>query len=552
MRKLFLLLFVLLSVTVRAVIIDGIYYSFYDDKTATVTSPSSNYYSGSVEIPSEVVYNDIIYSVKYIGEKAFYLCSGLTSITIPNSVTSIDERAFSGCRGLTAVTIPNSVTYIGNHAFEDCRNLTSITIPNSVTYIGYSAFEECERLISIDIPNNVTSIRKNAFKGCEGLTYVTIPNSVTAIEDFAFNECRNLTSVTIPNSVTLIGSSAFSSCSSLTLVNIPNSVTLIDAAAFKNCINLTSVTIPNSVITIGSSAFYYCNNLTSVNIPNSVTFIGNSAFAYCSSLTSVSIPNSLTTIEENTFANCTNLTSVTIPKSIKSIPYRFLYYCKSLKDVYCYIEEVPNTAADAFYGSNYENATLHVPHSAVNEYKSISPWSKFGSIVGMDGQGGGSEADRCEKPVIAYENGRLAYSCATDGVTFHSDITDTDIASYTNSEIQLGVTYNISVYASKAGYEDSDVTTATLCWIDVEPKMEGVTNGVATVRANAVMIQNNGNLLTVSGAPVGTEISVYSINGQKVGTATADSETTNVATTLQAGEIGIVKIGDRAVKFLVK
>lgn len=261
----------------------------------------------------------------------------------------------------------------------------------------------------------------------------------------------------------------------------------------------------------------------------------------------------MTSIGFNAFSSCKGLTSITIPNSIKSIPYGFLEGCTSLKDVYCYLELVPNTADNAFAYSNYENATLHVPYSSVNYYKMFNPWSGFGTIVGMDGrQGGGSETSQCEKPVISYDNGSLSFSCDTDGVIFHSNITDNDITSYTSSEVQLGVTYNISVYASKPGYGDSEVATATLCWIDVEPKMEGITNGVASVRANAVMIQSSGNLLTVSGAPEGTEISVYRIDGQKTGTAIAGSEATHVVTTLKAGEIGIVKIGDRAVKVLVR
>ena len=99
-------------------------------------------------------------------------CSGLTTVTIPNSVTSIGASDFSFCSGLTMVTIPNSVTSIGEFAFQYCSDLTSVTIPNSVTSIGRGVFFECSSLTSVTIPNSVTSIGEFAFRGCTGLTSV--------------------------------------------------------------------------------------------------------------------------------------------------------------------------------------------------------------------------------------------------------------------------------------------------------------------------------------------------------------------------------------------
>ena len=136
LRALFLSLAVLLSLPVLAVEveIDGInYYLLSKAKQATVIAKSSGWYSGEVVIPESVEFNGISHSVMSIGDHAFYRCSGLTSVTIPNSVTSIGVGAFSGCYRLTSVTIPNSVTSIGSYAFYNCYGLTSFTIPNSVT-----------------------------------------------------------------------------------------------------------------------------------------------------------------------------------------------------------------------------------------------------------------------------------------------------------------------------------------------------------------------------------------------------------------------------------
>ena len=209
-------------------------------------------YSGSLKIPSSITYNGKDYSVTSISDYAFYDCSGLTSVTIPNSVTSIGDYAFYGCSGLTSVTIPNSVTSIGNYAFAYC-GLTSVTIPNSVTSIGSSAFL-CSGLTSVTIPNSVTNIGESTFESCYGLTSVTIPNSVTTIGEKAFYRCSGLTSITIGNNVTSIGNRAFEECSSLTSVTIPNSVTNIGYRVFYNT-KLKSVTIGSGVLSISNDAF---------------------------------------------------------------------------------------------------------------------------------------------------------------------------------------------------------------------------------------------------------------------------------------------------------
>ena len=293
---------------------------------------------------------------------AFWACTSLTSITIPNSVFSIGEQAFASCESLTSITIPDSVTSIGNNAFFFCELLTSVSIPNSVFSIGEQAFASCTSLTSITIPNSVTSIGNYAFLACSsltnfygkfasedgrclivdgvlnssapaGLTEYTIPDSVTSIGTYAFGWCTSLTSATIPDSVTSIGTHAFSDCSSLTSVTIGNGVTSIGDAAFWHCESLTSVTIGNGVTSIGNYAFDNCTSLTSIPIPDSVTSIGRNAFVACSSLTNITIPDGVTSIGNEAFSGCTSLTSATIGNSVTLIGGSAFRDCTSLTSV---------------------------------------------------------------------------------------------------------------------------------------------------------------------------------------------------------------------------
>jgi len=281
---------------------------------------------GTITIPSEV--NG--YQVKEIGSYAFYYCSGLTSISIPEEMTSIGYDAFSYCSGLTSITIPDGVNIIGGSAFSGCSSLTSITIPEGVTSMGDYAFSDCSGLTDITIQEGVTSIGNYAFYDCRNLTNITIPKSVTSIGNRAFFGC-DLSSIVVESGNTVYDSrdncnaiiktasnEVFLGCKNTV---IPEGVTSIGGDAFSGCSNLTSITIPEGVTSIGKSAFYNCSNLTSITISEGLTSIGESAFYNCSNLTSITIPEGVTSIGNYAFYNCSNLAVISIPNSLENIGY---------------------------------------------------------------------------------------------------------------------------------------------------------------------------------------------------------------------------------------
>ncbi len=317
-----------------------------DDRYSTCYVSQISGITGDVIIPERAMAGPTNYQfavdVVGIGEKAFYYCKGLTSVTIPNSVTYIKRRAFNGCSNLTSITIPISVTSIEEEAFYSCSGLTSVTIPNNITSIGNSVFYNCSGLTSLSIPSSVTSIGKGAFRGCSSLTSLTIPNNVSSIGDWAFGECSGLTSLTISNPDTSIGEYAFALCNGLTSLNLPSGISIGMYAdghcAFWKCTGLTSLTLSGSSY-IGYQTFKECTGLKTLNFSDSI-YIGYNAFEGCTGFTSLA-PSNVTSIGTKAFKNCTNLTSFTLPKSTEGIGSDIFEGCTSFeefkvpKDVKC-------------------------------------------------------------------------------------------------------------------------------------------------------------------------------------------------------------------------
>ncbi|MCQ2326067.1 MAG: leucine-rich repeat domain-containing protein, partial [Bacteroidales bacterium] len=366
------------------------------------TTDRSNplYYAHNLSINGQIVTEISIPAISQIKAYAFYDCTGLTSITIPNSVTSIGNNAFYNVKyiqyygtatgakwgalymngyiedefiykdstksylitctnpNITITTIPESVDTIASNAFSGCTSLTTLNWnAKNCTSVGSSysssAFYNLTSLTQVNIGDSVEVLPSYFLYGCSSLTSVTIPNSVTSIGDDAFRGCSGLTTLNWnAKNCTSVGTSydhsAFYNRTSLIQVNIGGNVKVLPSYFLVRCTGLTSVTIPNSVTSIRGVAFYECTGLTSITMPDSLISIGKSVFYGCSGLTSIAIPNSVTSIGDYAFSNCNHLTSVTIGNSVTSIGSDVFSNCSGLTSV-----TIPNSVtsigSSAFY-----------------------------------------------------------------------------------------------------------------------------------------------------------------------------------------------------------
>ncbi len=436
------------------------------------------------------------------------------------AVTYNAETSYSG-----NIVIPEAVMYkgsyypvatIGNSAFANDSDLVSIILPNSVRYVDRVAFYDCVKLESITFGRDINGFGQSAFYNCTSLKAVHISNLVGWCKvNFGFD---------FDNNPLVYAHHLYLNGTEVKDLVIPSSITEIPRLAFVGCHSLKSVTIHDKVKVIHQDAFESCVNLDSVALPNSSFSIGNSAFRSCSSLTSITIPANVQRIGDLAFDR-TGLTTVI-----------------------CLGENPAPTSERAFDDNIYKNATVYVPKGRLPWYKSDKSWKQF--VNWKEGQPGGMKP--CAKPTIAYTNGELTFNTETSGAQCHYTITDADVKSGTGEKVSLAVAYNISVYASMSGYDDSETAYATLCWIEERPREEGTVDRVEQVPANAFLIQSQGGRISVSGAADGQKLSICDTTGMELGRATIHNGTATIDTRLQPGSIVIIKMGERCVKISVR
>ena len=321
--------------------------------------------------------------IRSIGPEAF-AHSGLTEITLPDTLTQIADDAFTGCKRLKVHAPENSyayswavrqgyiqkaeapasdfeyeekwyrdgititgytgsggyvivpeqisgleVTAIGYKAFTG-TDVTGVMLPETVRIVEQEAFHDCTSLGSIMLPSHLDELNNWAFAGCTNLVSVRIPDGVTRIENCLFYGCSQLKQVALPDGITEVGDWVFAGCGSLTGTELPDTVTSLGERSFAWCSSITEMRLPAGIVSIGNNAFDGCSGMERISLPQGLASIGESAFTYCSKLSSIVIPQGISAIPAHAFDNCSALTTVSFPEGLASIGESAFANCRKL------------------------------------------------------------------------------------------------------------------------------------------------------------------------------------------------------------------------------
>lgn len=378
---------------------DGMTFTVLDETARTCSLTSGSGKSGVVNVGPTASDGADNFTVTAIGKYAFMQNTGITAVTLPNTVTKMDTGVFNKCRSLTSATLPTAISGIADYTFGNCPGLVEIVIPESVTEIGENAFYNCTKLTSVTLPPRLTAVKRHAFYRCTGLTAIRIPAAVTLIGFEAFRGCNAMTGIEVDESNTSYASvdGVLYDKSLEKLVQYPN------GKAVSNPV----FEIPSSVRTIGESSLAQCRDLTEVIIPGTVTTIEWFAFTGCNGLTSIVIPNSVETIDSYAFCACNKLESVTLPASVKKIGSDAFGINEKLTAIYYDTTsplDIPADQNSPFDQAEYESTVLYVPGEAIATFRATNPWNNFSNISAFDFSGiesVGTDADM-SAPVEVY------------------------------------------------------------------------------------------------------------------------------------------------------
>lgn len=274
---------------------------------------------------------------------------------------------------------------IGKYAFYRCTQLASITIPNGITGYGTNAFQECTNLQSITIPSGSTYLSDSMFSICRTLKCVSLPSGFNSVGTYTFNQCFGLEFITLPNGLTYVGANSFYQCYSLHHITIPNGVTTLNNNIFQYCYGLLSVSLPNSVTFMGNYVFQYCYSLQSVTLPSGIESFGNYAFDSCNSIRKITFPTGILSIGMYAFNGCYCISKFTIPSDVTQISTYAFSNCSGVAEYHFQSTTPPSLGGTNVFNGIQSDCIIYVPKSenqtVLNAYKTAQYWSTYASKI---------------------------------------------------------------------------------------------------------------------------------------------------------------------------
>lgn len=354
-------------------IFDKYYYTVSDDKTAAFYTSSD--VGKEFLVPGKISDGSNVYTVTSIGEGAFKN-SSIEKVAIPVSTKIIGSSAFANCYSFKEIQFfkITNVEEIGNKAFFQCSNLTDPEFPATLAKIGDFAYMECFAVKKFDFGSNLSQIGKGAFAGCLNLQIFNVRSNnyfavLSPLNDggpgvLFTKDYKEL--VAYPNKIRDYW--WIYSFDDEDPYEIYNRVQKIRPYAFNGCTYLRAVTIPTSVTEIGEYAFNGCSGLGEISLPAGITRIEDHCFAYCESLEKVTVQSGLTYVGKSAFPT-------TGPKEFR---------CPATVPPTAALSEDPTT--DSFCDLP-SNATLYVPQSSIQAYKTAAIWSYYPQVEALPSVG---------------------------------------------------------------------------------------------------------------------------------------------------------------------
>ena len=456
----------------------------YEDSSTEININSTVVYKGvSMKVqniqPYTFYQNNLLQKINFgiagnIGKYVCYGCKNLQTAVLGENVTGIGESAFNGCSKLDGITVPESVDTIGQYAFSNCSGIISVNIGAGPNTIGDYVFSGCSSLSSVNIGVGTNTIGNYVFSGCTNLESISLGEGTVTIGNCVFSDCSKLSSITVPSSMNSIGNYAFRGCTSLKTIIIANRQSEGDLKFGYNGSNPLFVDCPLDSVYIGRnisystsssygySPFYRNTSLRSVTVTDKETEISDNEFYGCTNLQNVQIGDGVTSIGNWAFSGCSSLKNFSFGTQVQTIGKEAFSDCNAVTAITSKAENPPVCGSMALDDINKWECKLYVPEGHVADYQAADQWKEFFFVE--EGEEGSStpvdpSGNKCATPTIEYVDGKLTFDCDTEAVEYVSSITPPSAFNSDNKTLSVPTTYKVTVYATKSGYENSDVAT---------------------------------------------------------------------------------------------